>query len=201
MFFAIAIFVGSQVIFGAFSLPLLSVILALLIVLTRFFLPFVWTHDLVIILGIGGIAVSFGMGLSLNQALIILSILSFYDILAVYKTGHMVKLFQGLLEKGIIFSLIVPEEPKGFLKPLKEVKPRKGFLYLGGGDLAFPIILSIAALNYGINYAWAVVLGTLAGLLATHLIFVSQTKSRSMAALPPIALGAILGILVAMVCF
>ena len=124
LFFAVAVFVGSQIIFGAFSLPLLSIILALLIVLTRFFLPFVWTHNLAIILGIGGIAVNFGMSLSLNQALIILSILAFYDILAVYKTGHMVKLFQGLLKKGIAFSLIIPEKPKGFLKPLKSCRSK-----------------------------------------------------------------------------
>ena len=140
----------------------------------------------------------FGLSLSIEAAIIILAILSCYDIISVYKIGHMVKMFKGVAKTGAIFSLILPEKFSGFKMKIKDVTPGEGFLYLGGGDLAFPAILMVSALSHSTTSSIAIAIGATFGLSVTHFLFVTQKSRKPMPALPPIALGSILGFLVSM---
>lgn len=196
--FTLAAWAGCQLIFNSFFSIFWALFLAIAVVILRYLIPRVLIQNLIVVLAIAGISMHFGLSLSFGKAVIILAFLACYDIIAVYQTGHMVKMFKGLIRSGAVFSLVVPEKVSGFKVKLKEVKPDGGFLYLGGGDLAFPAILMVSALSYSIVSSIAIAIGAVLGLFATHLLFVTQKKRRPMPALPPIALGSILGFLVSM---
>ncbi len=93
--------------------------------------------------------------------------------------------------------MIVPDRPAGLAAPLADVTRGSGHSFLGTGDLTLPAMLVASAARAGWLAALSVSLGALLGLVAVNLIFRSQRVRRPMPALPPIALGAILGHLAA----
>ncbi len=195
-FFAVAIFFGAQIIFGTLIKGAAVYLLALGLVAARYFIPRVFVQNAALIIGIAGVSASMGLTFSWENVAVILSLLSVYDIIAVYKTKHMQKMFRGLAEKGAILAMVAPPNISGFAAKLKDIDPLNGkFLYLGTGDVALPIFFSVSVLPFGLMNSVYVIIGALTGLLATHLIFVRQKERRPMPALPPIAAGAIIGFL------
>jgi len=137
--------------------------------------------------------------LPIAAVLVILLVLSVYDIIAVYGTKHMVRMFKGFFKRGLMLSIIVPMRISDIGKSVK-VKPGRGrFLILGTGDIAFPVIFSVSALNFGLRSSFAVIAGSLVGLLAIH--FILSRRRRPIPALPPIALFSVLGFFISIICF
>jgi presenilin-like A22 family membrane protease len=87
---------------------------------------------------------------------------------------------------------VIPEHPRLLLKRLSAVKPGEGFFFLGTGDIALPAIFVASALRQGPVPAFGAVVGSVVGLLFTDLFFAIGRK-RPMPALPPIAVGTMLG--------
>ncbi len=148
------------------------------------------------VLGIAGVAVSVGSSLSANGAVIVLMILAFYDIVAVYATKHMVRLFRDLTSRGAIFAfLLTPLDPRNLLKPAKDAAVDGKTMFLGTGDVALPAILAASAARIHPVHGAAVTLGAMSGFFLMYVLFFRQGRRAPMPALPPIALGSILGYL------
>jgi len=195
IFFSFVLWIGIQILFGAVFLNFVSIVLATLVVLGIFIIPRVWMWDIAIILGISGVATILGMNLAPFTVIIILAILSIYDIVAVYLTKHMVWMAKEISKRGVKFGFIIPAEVSGFNQDTREVRFGKGdFMLLGTGDLALPVILVVSSLSYGLWSSVIVGASALFGLFLTHILFVR--KKRPMPALPPIALCSILGFLI-----
>ena len=184
-FLVFVVFAGSQIIAGAFLNPPLDLVAAVVAVLVFIFCRNVLVHNIGIILGIAGIASVLGLAISPKTALFLLIILSFYDILAVYVTKHMVAMAKNMIESGA---------PFGFIIPSKSEQP----MILGSGDVGLPLILACSLVGLYVSEAIIVGLFSVAGLLLTHLIFVNQKVRKPMAALPPIATMAIVGYLISL---
>ena len=196
--FYFVIVLGTMTVFNSF-LPLeLSIAIALIVLILRITTPRIWTHNLAIILGLAGISSTIGLDLKPLGVIIILIALSIYDYIAVYKTKTMVKMFKGLLKRGVIFSIVIPEHAHNWFVDLKKVKPREGFMFLGTGDIALPMIFAASALSTSLISAVFIILGALVGLLMIHLLFAIQKKKAAMPALPPIALFSIIGYLISL---
>lgn len=198
-FFYFVLFFGCLVFFDTFLPFFLTVLISAVIVAFRFYFPSVITQNLVIIFSIAGISAYLGLGLSVFQVIILLLILSIYDIIAVYKTRHMIEMFKTLAESGAVFSLIIPDRWANFLAGIKKVTPGSHFLFLGTGDLAFPIVFSISALKAGLLSSIFIIFGAFLGLGLINLFFYISKKRMPVAALPPIALGAIVGYLISLI--
>lgn len=202
--FVLAIFAGAQVIFRVWLNPELSVILALILTSARFMIPLVIVHDIVIIAAITGIAVNLGINIKPSEAILLLIVIAVYDFIAVYVTGHMVKMFKSTVALGTIFAMMVPQNIGNFLKPVSEARQdsKKEFVYLGGGDLAFPLILAVsAAVKVGVISAVYAAGGAIVGLFALNLMFMMQKERRPMAGMPPLAAFSILGFLISLIKF
>lgn len=207
--FLIALFAGTQVIFQIWINQQVSIVIAILLVLIRYGFPRVAVHDFAIITAITGIAINLGMNIEASEAILILIAISVYDCLAVYVTGHMVKMLKNTISTGTIFAMIVPQNFGDMLKKVSDVgkektasidgKFKSEYVYLGGGDLAFPLIMVVAALKIGLYSAIVTVVGALIGLFALNLIFAMQKERKPMAALPPLAVFSILGFLVSLI--
>ncbi len=112
--FVLATFAGAQVIFRIWLAPELSLILALIFTVARFVIPLVIVHDIVIITAITGIAVNLGINIAPSEAILLLMAIAAYDFIAVYVTGHMVKMFKSTVALGTVFAIMVPQNIRKF---------------------------------------------------------------------------------------
>jgi len=172
--------------------------LIVMVILIVFWLrkPTVFIHNLLVILGIAGIGSLLGVRFEPLTLALLLICFSIYDFIAVYKTKHMVKMAQEMVETGTILALIIPPDILGFRENLNEVKPGGRFFILGGGDIAFPLLLVTSLISQGILDSVVVAIFALFGLLVSFSLFLSQKQRQPIPALPPIALFSIIGFII-----
>jgi len=196
IFFTFAIFAGIWFLTDIWLTTGVGILAALGIMIVKFVYKRIWWQNLVMVLGIAGIVVSIGMGIPWLTALIIMVLLSFYDIIAVYYTKHMVEMFKGLVNRGVIFALILPTKLRHLFRPMKEVKPGDDFMLLGTGDLAMPGIMVASLMQVSMMQAIFSAVGAITGFILMQIIFFSQKRKKPMPALPPIAAMTIIGFLI-----
>ena len=198
LFLSLVVFSGSQIVFG--SLVSSPWDLAWVLGITAFFILIhnVLVHNVAVMIGIAGVSSLLGVTITPEVGVILLVALSFYDIVAVYWTKHMVYMAQGMIESGAIFGFVIPFELKDIFSHKNEAREKMGekFMILGSGYIGLPLIMASSVAVVSIGQAIIVALFSLVGLLLTHLIFVNQTSRKPMAALPPIATMTIIGYLV-----
>jgi|SRR3989344_542154 len=190
---------GAQVVAGVFLNAPWDFLAAVILLAAFLIVRNVLMHNAGVLLGIAGLGAAVGVGIHPQTAIWLLVILSVYDILAVYKTKHMVRMAKAMLESGAIFGFIIPFEWKGFFYGKKEAQARAGekFMILGSGDSVVPLFLAASLVKISLGQAILVGLFAVGGLFVTHLIFINQKERKPMAALPPIATFAIIGYLLA----
>ena len=194
--FAITIFLGVGILVSAFAPDAVALAAALCAVLLRYFIPRALVHDFVLLLGVSGIALSLGLTTDWRTVAVIMVALSVYDIIAVYKTKHMVTLVKNMASRGALFAFIFTPKARGLAVPVHEAVVGKGVFLLGTGDLVVPAMFAVAALQVSPAATTGAVIGAFLGFLATQLIFFSQSTRQPMPALPPIVTGTLLGFLV-----
>ncbi len=197
IFFSGAVIFGAQGPLGIIFVKFTAFLIAIVIAALRFIYPRILTQNLAIIIAIAGIAASLGMSVKPLMALIILILLSVYDIIAVYKTRHMVKLFKGMAKRGAVLALVVPKSFSLWFNKFEIIKPenKNEFIFLGTGDLALPVFFAISALSSGIEFSLFIIFGAIIGFTVNHLIFINQKERKPIPALPVIAFFSILGYL------
>ncbi len=196
-FLSLLIFSGAQAIFGIWFDPLSSTIVAIIIMAVFWFFQNIITQNIAMILAIAGLGAVLGLSLLPISVVYILIIFSIYDIISVYKTGHMIKLAQAMIRSRAIFGFVVPEIGRSVGEKIANVEPGQGFMILGSGDVIFPLLLSASIVRISILQSIVVGMFSILGLFLMHLIFTNQKIKRPMAALPPIALMSIIGYLIA----
>ncbi len=190
--FALLIFMGSWSIAGTYLPPAPALLVAAAITLLHAFWKTAMAANASLAIGTAGIAAGIAKVFSPDALLFLLTALSFYDILAVYRTGHMVRMFRELRSLGAVLAfLLTPLRFSDLTTPAASRPERPGML-LGVGDVFMPVALACAALRQGFLPAVAAVSGAAAGFAATYLLYLAQPKRAPMPALPPIALGAII---------
>lgn len=194
-FFSGAIIFGAQGPFGLFLSQLEALLASILLVVFRFTHPRIWTQNIVIIIGISGIAASLGASANPIFAMFILIFLSIYDIAAVYKTRHMPKLFQNMAERGAVLALIIPRSFLLWKNKFSFIKAenKNEFVFLGTGDVALPLFFATSAFADGLEFSVAIILGAIIGLIFDHLFFITQKENKAIPALPAIAFFSIAG--------
>jgi presenilin-like A22 family membrane protease len=158
--------------------------------------PTILIQDILIMMAIAGAGSLLGLTLNPLLVVLLLIIFSIYDFIAVFKTKHMVKMAREMIKSRAILALIVPPKAFAFLEGLEKVKSGSKFLILGGGDIIFPLLLSVSLVPSGIFNSLIVAFFSSIGLSSTFLIFSFQKKRQPIPALPPIALFSIIGFLI-----
>lgn len=127
------------------------------------------------IAGFGGYL---GASLAVLPSLILLLLLSAYDIVAVYGTKHMVTLAEKAKGK-IPFMFLIPIGDRA--------------LGLGTGDLAIPLMFAVSVLrDYGLKHSLFTVAGGVLGILWLF-SYVTSRKKVTLPALPPMCAGLLIG--------
>src|SRR3989344_5126002 len=173
----LVVFSGSQAIFGSVLASPWDLFLALLMVFIFMTVKNILVHNLGMVLGIAGISSILGITITPIVAVALLVILSFYDIIAVYWTKHIVYLARGMMESGAIFGFVIPFEWKDIFYHSHEAKHKVGekFMILGSGDIGLPLVLASSVAVVSLGQALIIGLFAVFGLFATHLIFINQS--------------------------
>lgn len=188
-FLALAVIIGTSTIVGLVG--------GLLVLFLFLKIKRVWAHDLALMLTMAGIGVAIGLQFSPLIIVGALVVMSLYDIYAVYRSGHMIKLAKQMIESGAIPGYILPQSWKNFGTRVAEAKLQFGaeYMLLGSGDVVFPILLISSVARQSMTQGIIVAIFSLFGLFLTHVLFINQASRRPMAALPPIATLSIIGYL------
>ncbi|MDH4068321.1 MAG: presenilin family intramembrane aspartyl protease [Dehalococcoidia bacterium] len=169
-----------------------------------FLIPLVWLHNLVLILAVSSVGVVFGRFITPWTAMAIILALAVYDFLAV-RFKLMLWMADRLSEVNALPALIIPKKYSEWNSNLKkhgekvvELNPAaREYSILGGGDIAFPCLLT-ASVYFAQGFRPAAIMAVL-GLLGLVSVYVIQTiflKGKPMPALPPIAAFTLVGLLI-----
>ncbi len=190
------------------SSALISLIIALPLAFFKIYRQNFLIHNITEIFVYPGIAAVFVPILNIWTIIILLVLISLYDMWAVWHTGIMQKMAKFQIQELNIFGgFFIPSVSKKvkeqikFLKqkyknkiPPKVIKDKKfriKLAILGGGDVVFPIITAGVFLRaIGIIPALFIILGAFAGL--TYLFITSEKKAYP--AMPYITTGIFIGI-------
>jgi len=169
----------------------------------------IWLHDLLLLIALAGAGSVFGFLFSPWTFMIFMLIIAVYDLLAV-RFGFMVWMADRLSETASLPAFIFPKKLKDWKYSLDMVRfgelkekasEEREYAVLGGGDIGFPLMLSVAVF-FEFDLSGAVIVGAfaLAGLIGAFLIQMFWLKGKPMPALPPIAFLSLAGFLIAMYC-
>lgn len=209
LWFFIVITIGIALALNAvfFQLPyasLVALIIAIPLGIMKVFKRNIIIHNLTEILIYPGIASVFIPILDLWSVMILLILISVYDIYAVWHAGFMQKMAKYQIEKVRVFSgffipYVRPEDRNKIqnvkqqtqaLKSSKKTKEKKvqvNLAILGGGDVIFPIILAGVVLHtFGLIPA--LIVAVCATLALAGLFYISE-KGKFYPAMPFISAG------------
>src|SRR3989338_8049229 len=173
LWFLFAVIFGLSISFSVFTLALLKVYFRTAVV-----------HNFTEIFIYGGIMSLFVPIFSVFSAIILLILISIYDMYAVWKSKHMIKLAKFQSKLKTFAGLFIPYE-------------KNKAAILGGGDIAFPLLFAgVVLLEKGLYPSILIIVYSA---LALFLLFLFGKKKKFYPAMPFISLGCFLGYLVSLI--
>ena len=164
---------------GAFIDQRLALVLALIFTIWKLFFPNVYIHNFTELLLYGGLAGLFVPILNVFSMTILLIVISFYDMFAVWKSKHMVSLAKFQTKAKVFAGLLVPY-----------AKGKKSAI-LGGGDIGFPLLFAGVVLK---TTGWLdALIVVLFSALALFGLFAYSKKDTFYPAMPFISAGVFVG--------
>lgn len=168
-------------------------------------------HNFTEIFIYGGLAaLIISVGIHVVAAIALLLIISLYDMIAVWKTKHMVTMAKYQTENKLFAGLMMPynsktgkvnfqsqAEPKRSSKaPVKKVKKTtlKNAI-LGGGDVAFPLIFAGAVMKAYASYLYPLII-VVTTTIALFMLLTYGQKDRYYPAMPFISAGSLFGYMI-----
>lgn len=231
LWFFMAVWLTVSVALGSFVPDAVAYSIAFILALWKIFKPNMIIYNLAEILMYAGMAVLLAPILyvpeqtselmSIWPALVLLGAISIYDMIAVWKSKHMVKMAKFITSSNSFAGLVVPyktkekqvtlEMPKGSALPkghnLTSESSHKNAI-LGGGDITFPLLFggtilqsrTIEMVRAGIDFQVAATQGFFSVLpiaagatLAIAGLFFFAKKDRFYPAMPFVTAGCLIG--------
>jgi presenilin-like A22 family membrane protease len=209
IWFLIVVILGIALGLNAFIIDIpnsaiIAFIVAIPLGLLKIFQRNMILHNLTEVLIYPGIATVFIPILNIFTVVILLVLISIYDMYAVWHAGFMQKMAKYQIEQLKIFSgFFIPYLGKkdrvkiklAKSKGKKSTKVKVNLAILGGGDVIFPILLSgVVLISWGLIPALMIPLGATAGL---SYLFYKSEKGKFYPAMPFISIGCLIALLVA----
>jgi len=201
LFFSIAVLL--TVSFSAFIAPLYAFALSVLFAIFKVFRFNVYLHNISELFIYGSVAVLFSPILNVPAAIGLLVIISLYDMIAVWKSKHMVYLAKSFTDMKYFPGISVPYSKPKSAPPAKPKSAGKGGrvvgAILGGGDMAFPLIFSGVVLQeLLLNHSLAASLLLVSAIpvfatLGLAALFAMTKKDRFYPAMPFVTVGCLIG--------
>ncbi len=194
--FFLSVAIALLIAFAAFLPQIVALILALIFSALKTFRPAVITHNFTELFIYGGLAGLFVPILGVSSIIILLILVSVYDMVAVWKTKHMISMAKFQAKSKMFAGLMIPYKPSHLGKyeaaaVSSEGKPKYREAVLGGGDIAFPLLFSGVMLkNFGFLPA---LITSFTAAIALFLLLFFADKKKFYPAMPFITAGSLIG--------
>ncbi len=173
----LAIFGTSALVLSVF-IPETAVMFAAIIVILRITIPqSIMLRNLSSVFATAGVGALIGVSLGVIPIILFIALLSVYDLIAVFKTKHMVTMAKAITSENLAFTFALPTKEHQF--------------ELGTGDMVIPLAFasSVFAQNHATGLFFALVpamlilYGSIIGLIIT-IDYASKKVGRALPALP-----------------
>jgi presenilin-like A22 family membrane protease len=207
IWFLIAIWISTTIALGVILPATIAVILCLILAVWKVFWPNPVVHNVTEIFMYAGLAVLLVPIFTLFWIIMLLLVVSVYDIIAVWYSKHMVVMAEAQTKSNLFAGLYIPKtgstpkieavpQPKGQNSPLKT-----SAAILGGGDIAFPLLFSGVAMDWLIvnhqsqlSAFFGTLIITLFATVALALLFYYAKKDKFYPAMPFLTAGCLVGL-------
>jgi len=204
--FFLAVWLTTTIALGVFVNKYIAYAVCLFFAAWKVFRPNIYVHNLTELFMYAGIAIIFVPLLNVFWAVMLLLAISVYDVFAVWKSKHMVKMAEFQTKSNVFAGLFIPYSLKK--GKIAKIKPKKAkaskkegrVAILGGGDIAFPMIFSGAVMQGlitqglpKINALLETFIITLFVTAALSLLLFKSEKGKFYPAMPFITLGCLVG--------
>lgn len=182
----------------------ISIVVSVLLTALMIVYPEWYVIDVSGVLIAAGASALFGVSLAIIPTIVLLVLLAVYDFISVYKTKHMVKLAEGVMDLKLPIMFVLPRhwgyryrQASGKIEPGQE---REAY-FMGLGDAVMPTMLAVSANAFlkapGIGFINYPALGSMIGTLISYvaLMYLVVTLKKPQAGLPFLCSGSILGFL------
>lgn len=192
LWFLIAVTLCLHVAFSAFVSANISIFLALALGLIKVYRPNIFVHNFTELFIYSGLAVIFVPVMNLFAAFALMILLSFYDMYAVWKSKHMIKMAKFQTKSGVFAGMLMPYKLDiGKKRSAKGKVEKARVAILGGGDLGFPLIFAgVVFKSAGLYYAMIIPVFAAIALL---LLLLLGKKDRFYPAMPFLTAGCFVG--------
>jgi len=167
----LAIFSTSVIVFSAFVPEIAFMLAVLLVALRNSIADNLLARNFSAVIAIAGAGAVIGVSIGVVPALVFIALLSVYDLIAVFKTKHMVTMAKSITKRNLAFTIAMPTKEHTF--------------QLGTGDLVIPLVFAVTVLHAGQNFLLPglILVASLAGLLLT-VEYSSRNVGKALPALP-----------------
>ncbi|HLC37277.1 MAG TPA: presenilin family intramembrane aspartyl protease [Candidatus Nanoarchaeia archaeon] len=184
IWFLFAVIFGLSISFSVVFPPAIALITAIILGLLKIYYRTPIIHNFTEIFIYGGIISLFAPVFNIFSSFILLILISLYDMYAVWKSKHMIKLAKFQTKLKTFAGLFIPYA-------------KNKVALLGGGDIAFPLLFAGAVLLQKGLYSSILVI--IYSALALTLLFLFGKKKKFYPAMPFISLGCFTGYLISLI--
>ncbi len=200
-----AIWLASSVTLGVFMGSTIAMAIALILAVLELFRTNIYIHNLTEVFIYPGIAILFAPLFNLLWVSVLLVIISVYDMFAVWKSGHMIKLAKFQTSSKAFAGFVIPYGKEKIHKAIPKGTSGKGGMrtaILGGGDIAFPLLFAGVVMEWLVTGAGLIKSVALAQSLlvsvmaaaALFILFMRAEKDKFYPAMPFISAGCFAGL-------
>ena len=200
LWYFLSVFATLAVAWNVFFSAVMAGIAAFAAAAWKVFRPNFIIHNLTELFIYGGLAVIFVPIMNLFSASVLLLLVSAYDVYAVWKSRHMVRMAKFQAASRLFAGLAVPKSFKGMSKPVPRHFQAKGALskqdgvavaILGGGDIGLPLLFAGVVMSQ-FGFARAFVVPVFASIGLAFLFAISK-KGKFYPAMPFVSAGCFIG--------
>ncbi|MEE9323016.1 MAG: presenilin family intramembrane aspartyl protease [Candidatus Aenigmarchaeota archaeon] len=208
--FFFSVWMTCSITIGVFINSTLALVLCIFLAFFKVYKPNIWVHNFTELFIYAGIAIIFVPLLDIVWAVLLLLAISAYDMFAVWKSRHMIRLAEFQTKSrafaGVMLSYKIKvkekiEKAKEGGKKAKEIREEFKSAILGGGDIAFPMIFAGVVMDSMIkggvlakNFAFlqALIIPVIVTVFLFFLLTMAK-KDRFYPAMPFLTAGCLIG--------
>jgi presenilin-like A22 family membrane protease len=208
-----ATFMTVSIAMGVFIYPLLAFIVGFLAAIVKIYKPNRYLHNIIEMLSYSGLVLILAPLFDLVWVIALLIVISAYDIFAVWRSKHMVKMAKFQIKGKFFTGLYIPLTGVGkkvkskVVSRVKEKKVRVREAIMGGGDVAFPMLFSGVVMESLIKFGHsskelaflkALIIPFVVGVVLLFL-FIKGRQGKYYPGMPFITFGCLVGYLLVLI--
>ena len=177
--FFMSISIALTIAFSAWLPIYISIIASIILTSIKIFKRNIYVHNFTELFAYGGLIALFAGSFNIFSATVLLLLISIYDMIAVWKTKHMIKIAKFQSDLKIFAGILIPYKNRVAI--------------LGGGDIAFPLLFAAAAVPLLSLYS---VIIPIFSTTALFFLFYFGEKKKFYPAMPFLTIGCLVGLCV-----